>query len=114
MVIKYFINHLSLHYNHKNSLTGNSTTGSVLDIIKNVKLQCTQSSLQTIQELMHDNKVTHSAKFCQAKLKEEGTTWHLSGLNLSITYTEMVNLVPHSCLFSGSEVHDLKCCTSMR
>ena len=32
---------------------------------------------------------------------------HLGGLNLSITYTEMVHLLPHSCLLYVSEVHDL-------
>ena len=38
---------------------------------------------------------------------DHGAGLHLGGLNLSITYTEMVHLLPHSDPSSGSEVRDL-------
>ena len=50
--------------------------------------------------------------------KEEGADLHLGvgvgvgvgGLYISLTFTEMVYLLPHSCLLSRSEVNDLKNC----
>ena len=49
-----------------------------------------------------DSKMTMILRFL-----EEGVGLHLGGLNLSLTYTDMVYLLPHSCLLSASGVHSL-------
>ena len=38
---------------------------------------------------------------------KKGAGLHLGGFDLSLTYTEMVHFLQHSCLSPGSEVHDL-------
>ena len=40
-------------------------------------------------------------------LSYHGALLHLGGLNLSVTYTEMVHLLSHCYLLSRREVHDL-------
>ena len=45
--------------------------------------------------------------FKQPSQVEEGAGFHWGELNLSITYTQMVHLLPHSYLLSESYVHDL-------
>ena len=60
----------------------------------------------------HTSAMPHPV-FHMCSGRDEGAGLHLRGLNLSITYTEMVYLLPHSCLSSGSEVHDMQSCTSM-
>ena len=38
---------------------------------------------------------------------EKGAGLHLQGFDPILTYTEMVHSLPHSCLLSGPEVHDV-------
>ena len=47
------------------------------------------------------------------KSPEHGAGLHLEGLNLSLTCTGMVHLLPHTCLLPGSEVHNLQNGTNM-
>ena len=52
-------------------------------------------------------KVVSAGYNGHCKWEEHNAGFHLEGLNLSITNTEMVHLLPYSYLLSGSKVHDL-------
>ena len=53
------------------------------------------------------NLHTLSLQILWKSVKWHGEGLRLWELNLSVTCTEMVHLLSHNCLLSGSEVHDL-------